>query len=193
MKNPVMLELKEALLKIIEDLIVNRNATTFITGGALGADQAAFWCVYILQKKYPHIQNVVAIPYSDQGKKVWSEKEKRYKGWSDEQIEWYNKILQRANKVVYVDTQPNYQRDQRTEVGRHSGYKLQIRNEYMVDHADGIVAIWDGVKGKVNGKGSGTWNCLDYAAKKYPDYPVYHLEVNNHFHYSGQYKKASSL
>lgn len=35
---------------------------------------------------------------------------------------------------------------------------MQKRNEYMVDHSDKVIAVWDGSK-------SGTKNCIDYAKK----------------------------
>lgn len=45
-----------------------------------------------------------------------------------------------------------------TPQGRYNPYKLQIRNEYMVDNADVVIAVWDGSKG-------GTCNCVNYAKK----------------------------
>jgi uncharacterized phage-like protein YoqJ len=35
---------------------------------------------------------------------------------------------------------------------------MQIRNEWMVDRADQVIAIWDGTSG-------GTANCVEYATK----------------------------
>lgn len=37
-------------------------------------------------------------------------------------------------------------------------YLMQKRNEYIVDHSDKVIAVWDGSK-------SGTKNCIDYAKK----------------------------
>ena len=36
---------------------------------------------------------------------------------------------------------------------------LQLRNEYMVDHADELIAVWDSSP-------SGTANCVNYAKRK---------------------------
>jgi uncharacterized phage-like protein YoqJ len=36
---------------------------------------------------------------------------------------------------------------------------MQKRNEWMVDHADAVIAVWDGSP-------SGTANCIGYARKK---------------------------
>src|SRR3546814_16271306 len=40
--------------------------------------------------------------------------------------------------------------------GGYAAWKLQKRNEWMVDHADELVALWDGSR-------SGTGNCVAYA------------------------------
>lgn len=52
MKNPTMLKLKDKLLAVIEELITKENKYRFITGGALGTDQAACWCVHISAALY---------------------------------------------------------------------------------------------------------------------------------------------
>lgn len=41
MKNPTILKLKDKLLEVIEELIIKEEKSRFITGGALGTDQAA--------------------------------------------------------------------------------------------------------------------------------------------------------
>lgn len=160
MKNPIMLQVKSILLKEIEDLIVNHGITKFISGGALGLDQAAFWCVHILKEKYPHIKNIVAVPYAEFGKRKWDQQKKKYTGWSEEQAEWFKKILKKADEVVYVDTLEAYQKDRNTPINEYSPYKLQIRNEYLVDNCSVLIAVWDGEKRR------GTWNCLKYGFKK---------------------------
>lgn len=40
----------------------------------------------------------------------------------------------------------------------YAGWKMQKRNEYMVDRADKVLALWDGSTG-------GTGNCINYANK----------------------------
>jgi uncharacterized phage-like protein YoqJ len=40
--------------------------------------------------------------------------------------------------------------------GGYSPEKMQVRNMFMVDNANGILAMWDGTPG-------GTRNCLEYA------------------------------
>jgi uncharacterized phage-like protein YoqJ len=147
MKNPIMLKLKGKLLEIIEELIKEEGINRFISGGALGTDQAAFWCVHILQKKYPEVKNIVAVPFAKQDAL-----------WNQEQKYWYQKMLKLADEIVYVDGILGYQRDKETPVGEFSKKKLRIRNEYMVDNSRIVVAVYDGSSG-------GTSNCLWYARR----------------------------
>lgn len=63
--------------------------------------------------------------------------------------ERYAKIIADAEHVVDVNPSREY-------IGPHL---YQKRNEWMVDHATVIVAVWDGTSG-------GTKNCVLYAKKK---------------------------
>lgn len=55
--------------------------------------------------------------------------------------------------------------------GFPGNWAYQKRNEYMVNNADMLLAVWDG---KPKG---GTFNCLKYALKV--GVPVYHLDLND--------------
>jgi uncharacterized phage-like protein YoqJ len=59
----------------------------------------------------------------------------------------YQRLLNLASNIVVVSG------------GGYGPEKMQIRNEFMVDHCDLLLALWDGSAG-------GTKNCLDYAEKK---------------------------
>jgi uncharacterized phage-like protein YoqJ len=56
-------------------------------------------------------------------------------------------LLDKCIDVVYA-CEPGYE-----------AWKLQKRNEVLVDHCDSLVAYWTGVPG-------GTANCIDYAVSK---------------------------
>lgn len=58
----------------------------------------------------------------------------------------YNDILSKADTVKLVSDEA------------YKPYLMQKRNEYMVDLADKVIAVWDGSK-------SGTANCVRYAKK----------------------------
>jgi uncharacterized phage-like protein YoqJ len=179
--NPKAKLLASKLLETIESLIINREADTFITGGALGADQIAYICVHHLKKKHPHIKNILAIPYKKQPK-GWKEQLEKAKknNWKntvselEKTVHRYQRMVELADEVVYVDEIPKYQPRtmKKEEIGEHSNAKLQLRNIYMVDHSEIVVAVFDGKKG-------GTYNCVEAAKKRKKEIIV--LDPNNDF------------
>ena len=57
--------------------------------------------------------------------------------------------------------------------GGYAPWKMQRRNEYIVNHCDQLVALWDGTK-----KG-GTYNCLKYAEGRVEAVNVWDSWVNH--------------
>ncbi|MEA3602968.1 SLOG family protein [Bacillus subtilis] len=162
MKNPTILKLKDKLLEVIDELIIKEEKSRFITGGALGTDQAACWCVHILKKKYPHIKNIIATPFKEQDKV-----------WSADQKMWYKRMLDVADEIVNVEELDKY-KVSGDKPGEFSPAKMQKRNEYMIDHSEAIVAVYDGTK-------SGTRNCLNYARRTYLGHQLWRLHPNFNF------------
>lgn len=70
--------------------------------------------------------------------------------WPPETQERYHTLLKLAHKVVPC-----------SDPGYHP-YKLQVRNERMMDDGSVILALWNGVRES----GSGTWNALKYLVPK---------------------------
>jgi uncharacterized phage-like protein YoqJ len=137
----------QLLRNTLVPLITEEGADTFYSGGAIGWDQIAFWTVEYLKLEYPHIRNILAVPFK-----------KQYTNWrSDEIVTWYHKMVQRADHVVYVDEQEGYISP--VPVGEYSAQKLQTRNEYMVDYSHVLISLW-------NGSSGGTGNCVKYAQKQ---------------------------
>ena len=101
-----------------------------ISGMCIGVDQ---WFANICVKL--GISFIAAVPFVKQ-EVMWPEKSRII----------YQKLLAKANEVVIVSE------------GEYSAAKMQIRNEWMVDRCDLLLAIWNGTKG-------GTANCIDYAKK----------------------------
>jgi uncharacterized phage-like protein YoqJ len=107
--------------------------TLAISGMALGVDQwAAQLCVDM------RIPFVAAVPFKGQDDR-----------WPHDSHVYYKELLSMAERVVYTN-------------GTYSGSSadvpalMQHRNEWMVDHCDKVIAVWDGSKG-------GTANCVRYA------------------------------
>lgn len=119
------------LVKIAEDWIKENNPTKVISGMALGWDQA------LAQASCNcNVPFIAAIPFKGQ-ESAWSEKSQKY----------FNKLLKKAESIVY------------TSDGGYAPYKMQVRNKWMVDNSDALLAMWDGTNG-------GTYNCVSYAQSK---------------------------
>jgi len=99
-----------------------------ISGMALGIDQ---WTANIAIKL--GIPFIAAIPFEGQEKK-----------WPESSQKIFHKLLSKAADIVYVSP-PGY-----------SASKMQIRNQWMVDQCDTVLAVYDG-------SGGGTGNCIEYA------------------------------
>lgn len=149
-RHPFVVELRTVLLEVLEDLIVNQGKTRFISGGALGFDSMFFWAVNHLKKKYPEIENVLAIPFQNQ-----------YIKWQSQQQHWYFEMLKRADHIFDVARIPEYStmEDKQTPpipLDDYSNAKMKERNKFMVDQSGVIVAFYDGTYG-------GTSHCFNYA------------------------------
>jgi uncharacterized phage-like protein YoqJ len=70
----------------------------------------------------------------------------------------YKYILEHADQVVVVSP------------GAYAVWKLHARNEWMVDNADMLCAVWNPEK-----ESGGTYACLQYALKK-STIPILHID-----------------
>lgn len=128
-------DLKETLKEQIINLIEAEDVTHFITGMALGVDLYAAEIVLDLKACYPNITLESAIPCETQAVK-----------WSMAQRERYYDIAAQCDKETML--QSHYSPD-----------CMDKRNRYMVDHADFIIAVWDG-------RPSGTGKTVTYAGDR---------------------------
>ncbi len=132
-------KLKEMLIPFI-----GQGYTRFITGGAQGTDQLAFWAVEGLKKAGCPVQNIVYVPYEGQ--------ESRWSGEGMFSREEYRIMLEKADGVVYL-----HKKGQSFKVED----ALMERNHAMCDVSDKIIGVYDGTDFH-NDKG-GTAECLRYA------------------------------
>lgn len=115
-------------------LAVAEGKNVFISGMARGVDLWAAEIVLKLRAKNPEIKLICACPF-----------EGFENGWNADAREQYRSILGKADLVRFVC--PKYSRS-----------CFQIRNEWMVNHAARVIAVF-------NGTPSGTKNTVDYANK----------------------------
>ncbi len=114
--------------KEIDKLLKELKPEKVITGMALGVDQ---WAAMIAHKL--GIPFLAAIPFEKQETK-----------WPEESQKTWRLLRKLASEEVIVSP------------GGYSAEKLQTRNQWMVDHCDKLIAIW-------NGSSGGTENCINYA------------------------------
>jgi uncharacterized phage-like protein YoqJ len=102
-----------------------------ISGMALGVDQDfANVCIEL------GIPFTAAIPFVGQED-----------SWPKESQDIYTSILAKADDVMVVSP------------GGYAVWKMQVRNKWMVDHCNLLIAVWDGSPG-------GTGNCHKYAVER---------------------------
>jgi len=126
--------IKKDLKKEIRQAITD-GKNVFITGMARGVDIWAAEIVLKLRDAGQPIKLMCACPYDGFEQR-----------WCQEWQEQYREILAVADFVKYVC--PSY-----------SPACFQIRNEWMVNHASRVIAVFNGEKG-------GTKNTIDYANKE---------------------------
>ncbi len=117
-----------------------------ISGMALGVDQ-----------DYAQVSIELAIPFIAALPFVGQEKK-----WPKSSQDYYNWLLERADEKVVVSP------------GEYSAYKMQVRNEWMVDNCDVLIAVWDGSEG-------GTGNCVRYAQRVKPASQIIYVNPNEFY------------
>lgn len=122
-----------ALGGLATEYLAQTRPAKVIVGVALGWDQAGAAACLALQ-----IPFIAAVPFEGQEKR-----------WPEEAQERYRWLLEMAESVEIVTPEPCYS----THLVNRA---MQRRNEWMVDRATRICALWDGSWG-------GTFNCVEYA------------------------------
>ena len=112
------------LKKQFKSILKENNCTEAITGMALGVDTVFALAVLELKDEGYDIKLHCAIPCKNHSCK-----------WIKESIDQYNDILSKADTVKLVSDE------------EYKPWLMQKRNEYMVDLADKVIAVWDGTKG----------------------------------------------
>lgn len=133
--NPTEQWVRFTLRDLLEKLKSRRPELSAITGMALGVDM-----IFAEECHRAGIPYTAAVPSRGQESR-----------WPEESQNRYQSILGRAVEVVYVDEDPKY-------ASNSYGSKLYLRNKWMVDRAELVIAVWDGSEG-------GTGNCVKEALK----------------------------
>lgn len=119
----------------------------FVTGGAQGFDQLAFWAIHGLKQEYGDIHNVVYVPFAGQ-ESIWP------KQGVFSQAD-YSQMLSHADDIVLL-------RNEKPVTKRDIISALYSRNEAMVNHTDLVLALQNDWNWKDSDNG-GTAHCMQYA------------------------------
>ena len=123
---------KSALRKAITEAI-KRGATTFIAGGAIGVDTYASQLVLEAKASNPSIKLYIAVPFRG-----------FTKYWSNAQRVEYADIIRKCDGFKVICDKP-------------SKHAYHVRNSFMVDRADLVIAYWSGKRS------GGTYATVQYA------------------------------
>jgi len=136
--NPMATYIYKWLTIQMVKIYIEHDHVEFISGMALGADTLFASIASKMKEARPgEVRLVCAIPFEGHGS-----------NWPNASRKFYDKLLKRADEVVIVSE------------GGFTPQKMQRRNEWMVDHCDELLAVWNG------DQFGGTWNCIAYAKEK---------------------------
>ena len=111
-------ENKPRLIQYATSILPGYNPDKVISGMAIGWDQAFAWAA--VNNNIPFI---AAVPFKGQ-ESIWPQEAK------DE----YYLLLEKAAEVVIVCE------------GGFAPHKYHVRDQWMVDHGDAVIAFWNGVE-----------------------------------------------
>lgn len=134
LREPRWVALAHKMRRFLKDMLAQHGKLRCISGMALGVDQLFALVALKLRDEGADIVVTSALPCRNQNT-VWR---------SDE---YWRDIMQRADEHVFVHDGP------------YTQSCLQERNEWMVDRADLVMAVFNGTPG-------GTANCIRYAEKR---------------------------
>lgn len=137
---PLLQWLRLRITNILKDRLETNSEVIGITGMALGIDQ--LYAKILIEN---NVQFIAAIPCLEQDK-MWMESSKMI----------YKEILSNPLCTIHLVSNTEYFAE-----------CMQIRNRWMVDNCDELIAVWDGTNG-------GTGNCVTYA--RYREKPI--LRIN---------------
>ena len=141
---PLFSEIKN----LCAELVADHNVRTFISGGAQGVDQLAFWTVHDLKKQFPDVKNIVYIPFEGQ--------DSRWLADGTFGRREYSLMLTLADGVYNVSGESHPQ--------GNVASLLHERNHAMVDNADLVFAVYPHDIDPITHTG-GTAECMRYAIK----------------------------
>ena len=132
--------IKEEMIKYLEYVLSTLDENEELicySGMAIGIDQLFADAVLTVRNEHENVRLICALPFENQ-----------YVRWSQDAQAMFHAITEHADETVNVSGEQNYK-----------PYFMQLRNQYMVDNCDVLLAYFNGSEG-------GTKNCYNYAKEK---------------------------
>lgn len=120
---------------------IDLNVSHLLQGMAAGVDLEAAKIAYLSRIPYTAVR-----PWAGHGPAY---------GWADK---YKQAQIHAHDEVIVVD-----------KMDFPGNWVYQKRNEWMVDHARVLIAVWD------QSQAGGTWNCINYALRQ--NVPVWNIDV----------------
>ena len=152
--------LRSRLEEAIEQFIDTEGVDTFISGGAQGTDQLAFWAVENVKRRRRNIRNVVYVPFKGQERK-----------WQTTGVfgqEEYDLMLMRADDIRYIGELDE------TSGNRYEAVRLLFeRNDAMLNDSLAVISVFpETASPRVSRGGTASTICTALAR----DIPVYNID-----------------
>lgn len=141
--DPRCLDLKQRIYDTAE-AVYSAGFTNFICGMAEGCDLYFCEAVMLIREEHPEVTVEAAIPFAGQTER-----------WPRAQRERYDRLLSECDKVTVLQEE-------------YTPGCMMKRNRYMVDHAQLVIACYDGQTG-------GTLNTLRYALEN--ERQILHISI----------------
>lgn len=130
--------LEKFMCQVIRDLITIHEVDHFISGLAIGVDMLGAECVALVRAFTPQTVKLTgAMPFPSQPNR-----------WPQMARNQWDNVCGLCNELIEVSPDP------------YSPEKMQVRNKWMVDRSNYVIAVWNGEKH------GGTWNCMEYVRLK---------------------------
>ena len=157
--------LRARLEKAIEQFIDTEGVDTFISGGAQGVDQLAFWAVENVKKRRPSIRNVVYVPFKGQ--------ERRWKTAGAFGQDEYALMMSRADDIRYIG--------ELNETGNNAVRLLFYRNIAMLEDSLAVISVFPETASPKVSKGGTAHTIRDALARDIPVYNIDPVTLNGTF------------
>lgn len=123
-ENALAFALREVLQQEIEK-VIESGCTRFLTGMEWGVEIICAEIILKLKEQHPQVHLVCILPYEEQAAK-----------WNEEYRDRYFDILERSNDMKLIST-------------RFTSDCYRLRDEYIVQHSNRILAVLDDEKNEI--------------------------------------------